>query len=717
MTVRKAWLVFIGLSSILGLAGCGGSKNLSSLPPSSKPTAVLFVSPPPQSLAVNASATLLAAATYPIPSQGGNSQVTWVMTCGSPGACGSFGPSDEGGAITYTAPAAIPAGGTVTVTATAVADTTKSASATITIVAPIPISVAFYAPPPASLQVNAAFTMSASINNDVSANPQVKWTVTCGAGACGSFSSATTGNESQNTYTAPAAIPPGGNVTVTVTSVTDPTKSASTSIIITAAAPTLANGTYVFQISGPTGGQSSFMTGVFVANNGVVTGGEQDWTYYFNDDDSIYPYSSFQKITGGSYATTPDGNLQVTLQIASGGPETFTGTLAAGAHGFVAAIDGSPASGTLDLQTSTAAPAGGYAVSLSGGDESSEAVWIGGILNIDSSGGISGTGSLLDVINSQTNTANTQSLGASTVSAPDANGRVQIHLVPTGSSLPSLYLAGYPIDATHMRLAEMAGSDNSNIPAQWVLGGTALGQGTGTGHFSTTSIGGSSYVFGAQGTNPAGPLQMAGVITLKADGTLTGTFNKSDYNGDPATIPIPVTGNYTVDPTGRVTLSSLVEGSSSEDSLHLYLTGDGNGLLLSNDFSDIFTGQVFQQQTAAFSAASFSGNYGLNATVLSPLSTQIQAGAVTGPLTSNAGNFTDTLAGYADAGGSTADFALSGSLTSNTNGVFAGMLTGFDPTDRTRAGEFTLYLVDSTQAVLIGTDGTQLVLGHLQNVQ
>ena len=45
------------------------------------------------------------------------------------------------------------------------------------------------------------------------------------------------------------------------------------------------------------------------------------------------------------------------------------------------------------------------------------------------------------------------------------------------------------------------------------------------------------------------------------------------------------------------------------------------------------------------------------------------------------------------------------------------MLAGLDPTDRTRAGEFTLYVVDSTQAVLIGTDGTQLVLGHLQSEQ
>ena len=49
----------------------------------------------------------------------------------------------EGGAVTYTAPSAIPAGSTVTVTATLVADMSLSTSAKITIVPPIPIAVRF----------------------------------------------------------------------------------------------------------------------------------------------------------------------------------------------------------------------------------------------------------------------------------------------------------------------------------------------------------------------------------------------------------------------------------------------------------------------------------------------------------------------------------------------------------------------------------------------
>ena len=133
MVSRRVVLV-LGLGSIIGLTGCSGPGSTSSPPPPPPPNGVLFVSPPPKSLAVKASATLVAAATFPIGSTGGNSQVTWSLTCGSTGACGSFSPNDDASGITYTAPAAIPSGGTVTVTATSQEDGTQSTSASITLV-------------------------------------------------------------------------------------------------------------------------------------------------------------------------------------------------------------------------------------------------------------------------------------------------------------------------------------------------------------------------------------------------------------------------------------------------------------------------------------------------------------------------------------------------------------------------------------------------------
>jgi hypothetical protein len=716
--LRKAFLSLIGAGLLCGLAGCGlpSLPSLTSITQPVQPISILFVEAPPATMAVNASATIYAV----VENSSSNSQVNYAIACGSKGACGSFSASDEGGAIVYTAPAAIPSGTTVTITATAAADTAKSVSATITIVPPIPISVTLSAAMPASLQVNSTVSFNATIANDTSANPQVAWTVTCGSAECGSFNPATTASYVATTYTAPAAIPFGGTVTVTATSVTDSTKSASASITITAQAPTLANGTYVYQLSGGvTGINATFVTGVLVAQNGAITGGEQDSidyaTDYNSDTYNPYPYAFLSgEIGGGSYSTTPDGNLQITLWI-EGGEETLNGVLAPGGKGFVAQLYGSQGSGTLDLQTSTTAPAGGYAVSMYGGDQYGEQAWIGGILNVDSAGGISGTGSVLDsiVAGNYGLPSGKNTLAASTVSAPDNFGRVQFVLNPgVSSALPVQVLIGYIVDATHIRLISAPLDNSGNY--QGVAGGLALGQGASTGTFSNASLAGTSYVFGASTQIEYGMYQVAGAVTANADGTLTGALNWNDLTGNSAT-PLPVNGSWTIDSTGRATLSNLTDGSAANlsftDSLHLYLTGDGNALLLSSQNANPFAGQAFQQQSSAFTAASLSGNYGLNAGVANP------AGGIStavGSVAFVAGNETDTLAGFADSGNGAADFAISGSLTPASNGVFTGTLTGLDAASRATPDNFTFYLVDSTRAVAIETGNKQLTLGYLE---
>ncbi len=708
----RAVLSFVAMGTIAGLTACGGSGSLPTLSETPQPTSVIFVSTPPSSLAVNASATIYAAATYPINSLVGNTLVTYSISCGSPNACGTLSASDEVGAMVYTAPATIPSGATVTVTATSVVNSSLSRAATITIVPPIPISVTFFGAPPASLQVGASFALRALIENDVTANPQVKWTVTCGSAACGSFNPATTYNESPATYSAPAAIPPGNSVTVTATSVTDPTKSVSASIVITAAAPTLADGTYVFQISGALGNVGTFITGTIVAKSGAITGGEQDAT---SDDGEGDEYTLFSQIAGGSYFTTPDGNLEINIEINSNEIETLSGTLASGSHGLIAGFDGISGSGTLDLQTSKAAPSGGYAISLYGIDYYNSPTWIGGILNIDSPGGISGNGSVFDVIDGYVYSSAPPTLAASTVSAPDAFGRVVFQLNPgTSSSLPVLDLAGYIVDATHIRL------NQSSIPAysyvySGISGGTALGQGASTGKFSPASVAGTSYVFAVQGEDMHGPLQIAGVVTLNAGGSATGTLNWNDLSGGAPQNPLAFTGAYTVDPTGRVTLSNLTDGATFKYSLHLYLTGNGSGLVLTSDANDVFAGQAFQQQAGAFSAASFNGGYGLNASLYNTTAFYGEPTweNVVGPLLAVPNAAVDDVTGFADYGAGSADFAISGSFTAAANGVFQGSLAGFDSASPTKANTFTLYMVDGTQAVAIETDNSQLMLGRL----
>ena len=688
------------------LTGCGGVPSIS-IP--SVPISVLFLGTPPTSMAINASTTLMVG----VINNTANDVVTWTVTCGSPGACGHFNStvSLSSSPVTNTAPAAIPTGSTVTLTATSQADTTKSISATITITPPIPISVTFYVPPPAAMQVNSTAPIRAAIANDVSADPEVEWSVTCSASTCGSFNPAATTSEAATTFTAPPAVPTGG--TVTATSITDSTKSVSTSIVITPAAPTLANGTYVFQLSGHAGTVASFITGVFVANNGSITGGEQDVANFTTDsNDDLIPFNQFAKITGGSYATTLDGNLQISVNVAQYGTETLNGVLALPAKGFVADLYGSGGSGTLAVQTATAAPSGGYAVSLYGGDEYGQIARIGGVLNVDSPGGISGAGSILDVVDPGAYLSGPDSLAASTVSVPDAHGRVIAKLLSSGTSLlPSLYLAGYMVDSTHIELVETAGDNYLGV-----LGGMALGQGGSTGQFTVSSISGSSYVFGVAGVDKNGTLQVAGALTYNTGGAVGGTLNWNDQSGKTAQSPISFTGSWTVDPTGRVTLTNLTDGATFDYSMHAYLAVNGGGLLLSSDPSETGSGQAYQQQAGTLTTASFAGSYGISASQTSNTGNTYMAPSpiVIGSVTATPASNTDAISGYADSANGGPDYAIRGSFTPVANGVLPGSLTGIDAASRTTADTFTVYLVDSTRAVAIETDNTALTMGFLQ---
>jgi hypothetical protein len=600
----------------------------------------------------------------------------------------------------------------VTITATLVGDTTQSASAKITITPPQPIVLSFQGVPPASLQVNATVPLSARITNDVSSNPMVKWTVSCGGAPCGSFNPISTSSQSATNYTAPSAVPPGNSVTVTATSLTDTTKSVSATINITQAAPTLANGTYVFHLSGPPGPAANFVSGVIVAQNGLIAGGEQDYINFAYNQTAGEYVPLFDQNLAGSYTTTPDGNLQITIQTndLNIGTETINGVIVSSSRVLLTALNGSTGSGTLELQTSTTAPSGGYAFTISGVDSNGEPAGIGGILNVDSPGGISGTGSVLD-INDDFVFSGAQSLGASTVSAPNSFGRVVFKLSPpAASAFPSIYLAGYIVDASHIRLVETGGDT-----FQGVIGGTALSQGSSTGTFTSSSIAGLSYVFGAAGVQMnGGSLQVAGVFT--ASSSLTGTLNWNDLTGTTAQSPINFTGSYTVDPTGRVTLSNLSDGSTFTYQLEFYLTGSGQGLLLSSSTAEMIAGLGFQQ-TGSLTAGSFSGSYGLNATEVASSLGTLGADASVGPVTVVAGSGANTLAGFVDFGNAASDSPIIGSVTAASSGILTGTLTGLNPTSSATPNNFSFYLVDDTQALMIETDNTQLTLGYFAQIQ
>lgn len=230
-----------------------------------------------------------------------NAGVTWSLSC-TRAPCGTLSAtsSASGIAITYTAPGTVPNPDAVIATATSVSDAGKSAVATITVTSSIAVTVA---PALAGVDVNTVRQFAATLANDPS-NLGVTWTVSgpgCSGATCGTFSAASSASGVAITYAAPATAPSPATVTVTATSVTDYTKSASATVVITtpgvvavAITPSVAN----VNLSAP----QQFTATVFndPSNSGVA------WS-----------------VTGAGCSGTPCGTLSATSS-ASGAPLTYS---------------------------------------------------------------------------------------------------------------------------------------------------------------------------------------------------------------------------------------------------------------------------------------------------------------------------------------------------------------------------------------------------------
>jgi hypothetical protein len=156
--------------------------------------------------------------------------VMWSVFPSTGGGVVSTATSPSGISDYYTPPTAIPSTSlSVTLTATSVTDPSKSATVAVTVTTAIFLSVRGGS----FIQVGGTVPFKATITNDIHA-AGVTWSITgCTGGAtvCGAFANA---NNSALTadYVAPATVPPGGKVSVTATSVTDPTKSATAMVTI-----------------------------------------------------------------------------------------------------------------------------------------------------------------------------------------------------------------------------------------------------------------------------------------------------------------------------------------------------------------------------------------------------------------------------------------------------------------------------------------------------
>jgi hypothetical protein len=149
-----------------------------------------------------------------------NTNVTWSVN-GVQGGNTTVGTVSTSGL--YTAPATVPSPPTVTVTATSVADPTKSASANVTILSGVSVTIS---PTSANVDVNGTQQFTATVTG--SSNTNVTWSVNGVQGGNTTVGTVST----SGLYTAPATVPSPPTVTVTVTSVADPTQSAIAMVTI-----------------------------------------------------------------------------------------------------------------------------------------------------------------------------------------------------------------------------------------------------------------------------------------------------------------------------------------------------------------------------------------------------------------------------------------------------------------------------------------------------
>jgi hypothetical protein len=489
--------------------------------------------------------------------------------------------------------------------------------------------------------------------------------------------------------------------------VTDTTRSASATITINAASGSpLSDGTYIFHLAGQDGNGLCFFAGAFTVANGVITGGEQDFT----DSNAAYTNSVTQ--TGSSLGYASGGNIQVVLatgnaNVGKSGAITLRGTKTSAGRVLVSEFDGFAAgSGSIDLQTSAAAPSGGYAFLIAGvgfnSSGSALATALGGVLNISGTA-ISTTASIFDV-NFGASNRSAQVFTAGSVSAPDSVGRINIGLTPDPAlGLADFILTGYIIGPNQIQLIE---SQQDNLGFN--LAGMALGQGSNTGTFSQASLSGKTYVFGSSGVDGNGVLDLAGTFAFGANNALTGSMAVNDLT----TFGVNTiqTGSYTVDATGRVTLSNITLSTITDAlAFQAYLDGNGNAMVMGADAVEVSAGPAYLQTT---STPTVFGPYALT-TMGFLTDSKGSPWSAAGPVTINSGSYSG-FTDYNDAGTATASQSLTGTTNSST-GVIS--LTGLNSVSFTTANSFVNYAVDGNRVVSVSIDKGLLSLGTLESVK
>lgn len=646
----------------------------------------ISVSPTSASVVVNAAQRFIATVTNDVTSGG----VAWTLTqAGTPCSptCGTITPAStaSGTPTTYTAPASVPAPATVTLTATSVADPTKSAPATITVTVAPPIGVSI-SPTNPTVTTNGTQQFTATVTNDP-ANNGVTWTLTqsgtpCSP-ACGTVAPASTASGAPTTYTAPASVPTPATVTITATSVSDVSKSASTTITVSSipacgtGSETTLNGRYAFLLQGFDANGPVAIAGSFHADGtGGILGGEED----VNRTSGVTNTSV--TLAGSSYSVGSDNRGCLTL-VTGGTTSTyrfslssFSGSPSVAAKGHAVSFDttGTNVVGVFEKQDptafSTAQITGDYAFGASSAKASGGRFGVAG--RFTAAAGVLSAGAA-DADDSGTVNANLAFTGTYSVAAT-GRGTVTLNIVGVPNPVDGVF---YVVSSGELLLMSSDSQASNSLFA-----GTILRQSGGP--FANSALN-AAAVISTEGRGSGAGTSDVQVGILTPDGVSAFTLS-SDENNAGAVTQNSLSGTYSVASNGRVTITAGTKPPV------VYLVSANKGFLVGTD-SSVTAGSFEPQSAGPFNNASLSGNYAFGDVAPVVSGSTLSTGVIT------ATSSTTQIAGTSD-NNSSGSLSVQ-SFTATYSVASSGRVTTTSGTDTN-----VLYLVSSSKAVLISTKTT-----------
>jgi hypothetical protein len=515
----------------------------------------------------------------------------------------------------YTAPLSVPNPATVTVTAVSVADPTKSGSATVTITPPVSVSVS-----PAAATVFAGNTQQFSTTVQGTSNA-VTWQISLLGAPIGSISNS-------GLYTAPTTVSAPTIVVISATSVVDPTKSATATMIVNtpSANDPAFKGRYAFSLLNPgieAEGPTTLAGGSIVADGaGNITTGVVD-NLIPNTSNPSLSSDSVQNVIG-AYVVGPGNQGEMALVPTSGEfTQVIVFPFTLGSYSQGTATRASTESGVMLLQDtaafSTSAIQGDYAFGTSLFGSPNEA--LAGDFHADGAGNL--TSGSLDVNNPQgqgfdLELSDAPFMGTYSVDASSGRGTATLTIPTVGAA----NVVFYPISAQKLLWLGMT-------PNAVAFSGSALQQS------------GSPFVQSSlNGTSVIALSASVGLLTADGNGNVTGSIDGSvDRSGNISTNE-SFSGTYTVSGNGRGTLNIL------NQNFVIWLVNQNSAFILEAPHSlAVQAGLIEPQATGPFNNASISGSFASGASS-SPLDGTIgfNPDSLFGTFSSDgAGNITGSL--------------------------------------------------------------------------